>query len=181
MHAFQPSEAQWQERGKRKAPPEAKCRWAGLKTRKLKRRVGEESKFFAFLLLLPQTRAMTRPLAICVFERLLPGGQLVNRLQDMGYRVQSLGDPATLAEQAEREKPILVLADLEPRHDPICAAIAHLKSNGPTAHIPVIAFAAASHSAAHEAGRKAGAALVVSDTAILLHLDQFLDQALQVD
>src|SRR5437868_5516884 len=98
---------------------------------------------------------MTRPLALFVYERLLPGGQLVNRLQDLGYRVQSLADPATLVEQAEREKPLLVMADLEPREVEVCAAIASLKQNNATCHIPVIAFAGASRTALHEAARTA--------------------------
>jgi len=124
---------------------------------------------------------MTQPLALFVYERLLPAGQLVNRLQDLGYRVQSLNDPNTLVEQAEREKPLLVMIDLEPRKDEICAAIASLKKNTATAHLPVIAFASSSQAALQEAARAAGATLVVTDTAILLHLEQFLDQALQVE
>src|SRR5438128_9208808 len=100
---------------------------------------------------------MTRPLALFVYERLLPGGALVNRLQDLGYRVQSLADPATLVEQAEREKPLLILADLEPRPEDVCAAIVSLKSNSATAHIPVIALAGSSQGALQEAGRAAGA------------------------
>jgi len=124
---------------------------------------------------------MTRRLALFVYERLLPGGALVNRLQDLGYRVQSLGDPATLVEQAEREKPLLVLADLEPRREQVCAAIAGLRQNRATAHVPVIALAAGSNPASHEAARAAGATLVVNDSAILVHLNQLLDQALQVE
>jgi len=125
--------------------------------------------------------SMIRPLALFVYERLLPGGQLVNRLQDLGYRVQSLADPATLVEQAERQKPLLVLADLQPREEEVCAAITALKKNGATAHLPVIAFASASREALHEKAHTAGATLVVSDAAILVHLEQFLDQALQLD
>ena len=124
---------------------------------------------------------MTQPLALFVYERLLPGGQLVNRLQDLGYRVQSLSDPNTLVEQAVREKPLLVMIDLEPRKDEICAAIASLKKNTATAHLPVIAFASSSQAALQEAARAAGVTLIVTDTAILLHLEQFLDQALQVE
>jgi CheY-like chemotaxis protein len=124
---------------------------------------------------------MTQPLALFVYERLLPAGQLVNRLQDLGYRVQSLSDPAALVEQAERETPLLVMVDLEPRQEEICAAIANLKKNSATAHLPIIAFASASHVPLQEAARAAGATLVVTDTAILLHLEQFLDQALQVE
>ena len=124
---------------------------------------------------------MTRPLALFLYERLLPAGQLVNRLQDLGYRVQSLAEPGSLVEQAEREKPMLVLADLEPQPEQVCAAIAELKKNTTTAHLPIIAFATGTPATAQEAARLAGATLVVSDTAILLHLNQFLEQALQVE
>ena len=124
---------------------------------------------------------MTEPLALFLYERLLPGGQLVNRLQDMGYRVQSISAPASLVEHAEREKPLLVLADVEAHQEEVCEAISRLKQNVATAHIPVIAVSSGTNSAGQAAARDAGATLVVSDTAILAHLSQFLDQALQVD
>jgi len=125
---------------------------------------------------------MTQPLALFLYEKALPGGQLVNRLQDLGYRVQSISQPATLLESSQREKPLLVLADLEPNHEKVSAAISQLKANTETAHIPVIAFT--SNRAAQSvqaAARNAGATLAVNETAILTHLDHFLDQALQVD
>ena len=124
---------------------------------------------------------MTKPLALLCYERLLPGGQLVSRLEDLGYRAQAVASPATLAEQAERETPLLVLADLEPRLDAVCAAIARLKANPATAHIPVIAFAPATNVPAQNAARAAGAVLAVTDAAIVAHLNQFLEQALRVD
>ena len=46
---------------------------------------------------------MTQPLTLFLCEKSLQGGQLINRLQDLGYRVQSLSDPKTLTEVAERE------------------------------------------------------------------------------
>ena len=67
--------------------------------------------------------------------------------------MQSLAAPATLVEQAEREKPLLVMADVEPREEEVCAAIAALKANRPTAHLPVIAFASASRPGLSEAAR----------------------------
>ena len=124
---------------------------------------------------------MTQPLALFLYEKLLPGGQLVNRLQDLGYRVQSISDPADLAASAERDKPLLILADLEPHQSEVCEAIAGLKKNNNTSHIPVIAVSSAKNIAGQTAARDAGATLAVSDTAILAHLTQFLDQALQVD
>ncbi|MDB6034720.1 MAG: Response regulator receiver protein [Verrucomicrobiales bacterium] len=124
---------------------------------------------------------MVQPLALFLYEKLLPSGQLVNRFQDKGYRVQSIGDPTTLVDHAEREKPLVVLADLESRQYNVALAIGELKKNAGTAHIPVIAFASAAKASLQEDARTAGATLVVNDTAILAHLDQFLDQALQVD
>jgi CheY-like chemotaxis protein len=123
---------------------------------------------------------MKQPLTLLLYERLLPGGQLVNRMQDLGYRVQSIADPATLIEQAEHEKPLLIMADLEPKVEQVCAAIARLKKNPGTSHIPVIAFASSSEPETQKAALDAGATLVVNDTAILQYLQQFLDQALQL-
>jgi CheY-like chemotaxis protein len=124
---------------------------------------------------------MAQPLALFLYEKLLPSGQLVNRFQDKGYRVQSIGAAATLVDHADREKPMLLMVDLESRKNDVCEAIRQLKKHGTTAHIPVIAYASASKTALQEEARNAGATLVVTDAAILVHLDQFLDQALQVD
>jgi CheY-like chemotaxis protein len=105
----------------------------------------------------------------------------VNRLQDLGYRVQSVSKPADLVKSAEHEKPLLILADVEPRPAEVCDAIARLKENSTTSHIPIIALSSGKNIAGQTAARNAGATLAVSDTAILAHLAQFLDQALQVD
>ena len=37
-----------------------------------------------------------QPLALVLYEKLLPGTQLVNRLQDLNYRVQTVNDAALL-------------------------------------------------------------------------------------
>jgi len=138
-------------------------------------------KFFAIWRRLFHSFPMAHPLALFLYEKLLPGGQLLNRLQDLGYRVQAIADPATLVEHAEREKPLLVLVDLEPRKDAVCQAIANLRQHEATAHIPVIAFSSANNIGLQDAARAAGATLVVHDTGILVHLEQLLQQALQVD
>jgi len=124
---------------------------------------------------------MTQPLALLVYEKLLPGGQLVNNLQDLGYRVMPVPDPAELVAVAGREKPLVVIVDIEPRSDKTCAAIAALRGDTATGHIPIIAFAPARDEAGQEAARQAGATLVTQDNTILAHLPQFLEQALQVD
>jgi len=119
---------------------------------------------------------MTQPLALLLYEKLLPGSQLVNRLQDLGWRVQVIHDGAALEKTAEEHKPVLVFVDLHSTQHPVCNAIHHLRQNKSTAHLPVIAFS--SDDAMSKTAVDAGAHLVVSDTAILQHLSQFIDQAL---
>ncbi len=124
---------------------------------------------------------MTQPLALVLYERVLPGGRLVNQLQDLNYRVKSISDHALLAEAALQAKPMLVFTDLEPWGQAVCAAIARMKQAPQTGHLPVIAFGADSATEVQEAARKAGATLITSDTALLAHLPQLLEQALQID
>lgn len=124
---------------------------------------------------------MTKPLALVLYERLLPGTQLVNRLQDLGYRVETVNDAKALVDHAEKVKPMLVIADLEPPSANVPAALASLKGNQATAHLPIIGFCADHSVDLPKAAASAGATLVVSDSAILPHLPQFLDQALQIE
>jgi CheY-like chemotaxis protein len=124
---------------------------------------------------------MTQPLALVLYEKLLPGSQIVNRLQDLNYRVQAIAEASRLVECAEQAKPLLVLADLESTRDNVCAVLARLKQNPATKHLPVIAFSPEVAAELQAAAQAAGATLVVSETAILNHLPQILDQALQVE
>lgn len=119
---------------------------------------------------------MTQPLALLLYEKLLPGTQLMNRLQDMNWRVQTLHDGAALTRTAEEHKPVLVLADIASSRNSVCDGISELRRNKNTAHIPVIAFSA--DESLHAAAVNAGATLVVSNAAALQHLNQFIDQAL---
>ena len=124
---------------------------------------------------------MTQPLALVVYEKLLPGSQLLNRLQDLNYRVQAVANADSLVESAAQTKPMLVLADLESSRQNVCAALGRLKQNPATQHLPIIAFGGENAPDLQAAARAAGATLVVSETAILSHLAQFLEQALQVE
>ena len=124
---------------------------------------------------------MTQPLALVLYEKLLPGSQLVNRLQDLNYRVQTLADASKLTECAEQVKPLLVLADLESSKNNVCDAVKKLKQNPSTQHLPVIGIATEKAAELQSDAITAGVTLVVSDVAILNHLPQFLDQALQVE
>jgi CheY-like chemotaxis protein len=124
---------------------------------------------------------MTQPLALVVYENLLPGSQLVIRLQDLKYRVQTVSDCAQLVATAEQAKPMVVLVDLASTKSDARAAIGALKQNEATRHLPVIAFSAGETAAQDAAAQAAGAALVVGEAAILNHLPQILDQALQIE
>ena len=124
---------------------------------------------------------MTQPLALILYENLLPGSQLVNRLQDMNYRVQALSQAGLLVQTAEQVKPMLVLADLVNSAHDVCAAVASLKKNPATRHLPVIGFGGEDKPELQAAAQAAGVTLLVSDTAILNHLPECLEQALQVE
>jgi len=128
-----------------------------------------------------QINPMTQPLALVIYEKLLPGSQVVNRLRDLNYRVQTIADAERLVEYAEEAKAMLVLADLESRRNNVCAALARLKEHPATKHLPVIAFSGESAVELQAAARAAGATLVVTEVAILNHLPQLLEQALQIE
>ena len=124
---------------------------------------------------------MTKPLALLLHEKLLPGSQLLNRLEDNGYRVQATNSVKELVELAKAEKPMLVFTDLRDRTGQVPNAIKQLKQDSETSHLPVIAYAAEGETVLQEAARLAGAALVVNESVLLVHLDHFMDQALQVE
>jgi CheY-like chemotaxis protein len=124
---------------------------------------------------------MTQPLALVLYQRLLPGSQLVNRLQDLKYRTQTLAEAAALGACTEEHKPMLVLADLDSARNDVCPAIAALRQNPATQHLPVIAFSAQNTPELQTAAQAAGVTLLVSDSAVLNHLEECLQQALQVE
>ena len=124
---------------------------------------------------------MTLPLALVFYEDLIPGSQLVNRLQDSKYRVQVVPKLDELFECAAHAGPMLIFADLVSKTGDVCAVIRKLRKETSTAHIPVIAFADDTDEKLQASGRDAGAALVVADSVILTHLTQFIQQALQVE
>ena len=124
---------------------------------------------------------MTKPLALVLYEKLLPGSQLVNKLQDLNYRVYTIADAGALVDYAQQKKPFLVLVDLASSLSNVYVAIAKLKQNPDTKHLPVIAFASEQETESQETARKAGATLVVNEAAIITHLPQFLEQALHLE
>jgi len=123
---------------------------------------------------------MTQPLALVYYEKLMPGSQLANKLRDLNYRVQAVNDPASFHSSARDERPLLAIVDLA-GGEAVCSAIAALKTDAATNHIPVIAFAAEGAAQLLDAAQQAGAKLVVSETTIANYLPELLNQALQVE
>lgn len=136
---------------------------------------------FAFNLPAAQTPCVTLPLALVFYEDLIPGSQLVNRLQDSQYRVQAVSKLDELAANAAKSGPLLIFADLVSKHGDVCAVIQKLRQDSITGHIPIIGFADDAEEKLQDAGRKAGATLVAADSALLTHLTQFIERALQVE
>ena len=124
---------------------------------------------------------MTQPLALVLYERLLPGSQLVNRLQDLKYRVQAVTKPGELVETAKAAKPMIVLVDLGEAPSGVLSAIQSLKQDNATQHLPVMAFATHTTDELKAQSQAAGVTLFVSETAALNYLPQLLEQALQID
>jgi len=121
------------------------------------------------------------PLALLFYEDLMPGTQLVNRLEDLKYRVQVVSSSDELLAGAASAGPMLILVDLVSKHLDVCGLIKKLRATPATAHIPVIAFADEAEEKLQSTAKEAGATLVVTDAAILLHLNQFIERALQVE
>ena len=136
---------------------------------------------FAIQFASPQTPAVTSPLAILFYEDLMPGTQLVNRLQDLRYRVQVVSTGEELLATAASAGPMLIVMDLVSKRANVCELIRQLRAAATTAHIPLIGFADETELPLQTAATQAGATLVVTDAAILLHLNQFIDRALQVE
>lgn len=128
-----------------------------------------------------QTSGVTSPLAILFYEDLMPGTQLVNRLQDLRYRVQVVSTETELLEYAATAGAMLIVADLVSKRADVCEIIRKLRAAPTTAHIPLIGFADESETQLQETAKAAGATLVVTDAAITQHLNQFIERALQVE
>jgi PleD family two-component response regulator len=123
---------------------------------------------------------VSKPLALVYYSNLLPGSQLSNRMQDLGYRVQSLDSLALLPETCEREKPLVVIAELVPAAE-ACAAVSKLRGNAATHHVPVLAFSPVHDPATQSAAIAAGVTLLAGNAAIAEQLPTLLDQVLQIE
>lgn len=123
---------------------------------------------------------MTSPLAILFYKNLLPGSQLVNRLHDLDYRVQTTNDLSSLTELAGREKPLVLIIDLAGGDQDLLNSLAAIKKNPETEHLPILAFGTQKEKKLIQKAQESGVTLVASDAAILAQLPQLLDQVLDV-
>jgi CheY-like chemotaxis protein len=123
---------------------------------------------------------MSQPLAVVFYERLMPGSQLVNRLQDLNYRVLAVNNAALLAATVKREMPFLLLADFKSKAD-VRTAVEKIKADPATSHLPVIAFAPDEEPELLDTAKLAGANFTIGESALGSHLPQLLDQALHLD
>lgn len=124
---------------------------------------------------------MTQPLALVFYDNLLPGSQLTNKLQDLGYRVQTLAGPEFLVSHSEREKPLVLIVDLFRSVEAICEAVEKLRQNPPTSHIPVLAFDGQNDPNNQARAIKAGVNLVANHKAAISQLERLLEQVLHVE
>jgi PleD family two-component response regulator len=123
---------------------------------------------------------MSKPLAILYYSNLMPGGRLGNWLQDLGYRVQMLPNLPRLTEVCQREKPLVVVAEIIPG-GLACVAISQMRSNPDTRHIPVLAYSKAQDAAQQAEATAAGVTLLAGNVAIVEHFPRLLEQVLQVE
>jgi CheY-like chemotaxis protein len=130
--------------------------------------------------LLPTLRAMSEPLALVLGQRGVIALQLNERLEALRYRVKMIASPAELAPTAENIRAMVVLADCEGLSVEVLAAIAQLRANPATAHIPVIAFTREAADEAQARLTASGATAVVTEAAVLDHLPQLLNRALEL-
>jgi CheY-like chemotaxis protein len=124
---------------------------------------------------------MTKPLAVICYENLLLGSQLVNRLHDLGYRVNTVPELNSVVEQARRETPLVVLIDMAAKFAEACQVVAELRKLPATGHIPVIVIAPGRNKKIQEQARSAGATLVAGDAAVLDQLAHLLDHVLTLE
>lgn len=124
---------------------------------------------------------MTKPLAVLLHEKAMPGSKLVSKFEEMDYRVMTVIDPGDLVALALKERPMLVVADLTNRRGDVLVAIGGLRAEESTAHIPVLAYTPREDEKLREAALKAGVKVLATDATILPHLPQFVEHALQLD
>jgi len=113
-------------------------------------------------------------------ERGVIASQVAERLEGIRYRLAVISKAAELVASAEAQHAMVVLVDVEGLAAPAVPAIEQLRAHPATAHIPVIAFAKETDDTLQAALVAKGATLVANEAAVLSHLAQLLDRALEI-
>lgn len=124
---------------------------------------------------------MTEPLAFLLYENLLPGSQLTNRLRDLGYRVKTVTETDTLVEQVTAEKPIVAIVELSQKRENACGLIQRVRQDPATRHLPVLAYTDGKDKALQQAASAAGATLIVVADGLMSQLPLLLERVLEVE
>lgn len=124
---------------------------------------------------------MTEPLAFLLYENLIPGSQLTNRLRDQGYRVKTVAEPETFVEQVAAEMPIVAIVELASSRVDVCGLIQRLRAEPTTQHLPVLAYATSKDRELQDAARTAGATLIVMAEGLMPQLPMLLERVLEVE
>ncbi len=127
------------------------------------------------------SRAVTKPLAIVFYEKLLPGSRVANRLADLGWRVTEAKLAGGLFPLVRDQKPVLVVAELALRTGDLCPVIQQLRAAPETAHVPVLAYGDPKNQKLVDAAVAAGAKLVAAEAGILDQLPQLIEHLLEME
>jgi CheY-like chemotaxis protein len=138
-------------------------------------------KTFAICPRAPKAHSMMKPLAFVCCENMVLGTQLVDRLQQLGYRVEVLADPGQLSSQTRAAKPFVIVSDLVYRGMDLVPVFKSLRHGKETEHIPIIGMTTSPNQQLHADAVAAGASVVAMESGILAQLPQLLEMALAVD
>ena len=127
------------------------------------------------------SRAVTKPLAIVFYEKLLPGSRIANRLTDLGWRVSEAKLATELFPLVRDRKPLLVVAELALRTGDLCPVIRQLRGAPETEHVPLLAYGDPKNQKLVDAAVAAGAKLVAAEAGIIDQLPQLIEHLLEVE
>src|SRR2546426_12743077 len=120
---------------------------------------------------------MTRPVALMFYERLLPGPQLGQRLEDLGYDVRTFSQAEPLLSYLKSSAPFVLLIDLELQRADATDLIRSIRQIDLCCQVPILAFCPKTDNV-QSAATNAGATIITRDSALLAHLPQLLEQVL---
>lgn len=116
------------------------------------------------------------PLAVVVDDNMMSAMMVGPALQRCGYRVRTLSGGPTAAAQIAEGAPELVFVNLASARTPGADVIRRLRAQPETGGTPVIGYAGHVERHLFQAGREAGATLVVPNSAISKAMPEVLEK-----